>query len=210
LTNIFIDGIICEEGCIMKQISRFFINGLIVIVPIAITAFVVINIFKIVENILGQYMPLKFPGLGILAVLLIILLTGWLSSYWMGKRLLEVGERLLETIPVVKFIYKSVKQVSNAVFESHHLFKQAVLIPYPHPDTKALGFIVSDLSPVIADKLPEEHVCVFVPMSLNMTSGFNIIVPKKDIISIEATSESALQYCLTAGAIMPENSTANK
>ncbi|MCE5287452.1 MAG: DUF502 domain-containing protein [Pelosinus sp.] len=194
----------------MKQLSRFFLNGLVVIVPIAITSFVVINIFTIVENILGQYMPLKFPGLGILAVLLIILLTGWLSSYWLGKRLLEYGERLLETIPFVKFIYKSVKQVSTAVLESHHLFKQAVLIPYPQPGTKTLGFIVSNLSPVIADKLPAEHVCVFVPMSLNMTSGFNIIVPKKDIIVLDVTSESALQYCLTAGAIMPEYSTANK
>jgi uncharacterized membrane protein len=194
----------------MKLLSRFFINGLIVIVPIAITAFVVINIFTVVENILGQYMPLKFPGIGILAVLLIILATGWLSSYWLGKRLLEYGERLLETIPIVKFIYKSVKQVSTAVFESHHLFKQAVLIPYPQRDTRALGFIVSDLSSVIAGNLPEEHVCVFVPMSLNMTSGFNIIVPKKDIIILDTTSESALQYCLTAGAIMPESSTANK
>lgn len=194
----------------MKQLSRFFINGLIVIVPIAITAFAVINIFTFVENMLGQYMPLKFPGLGILAVLLIILLTGWLSSYWMLKRLLELGERLLETIPIVKFIYTSVKQISTAVFESHHLFKQAVLVPYPHPGAKALGFIVSDLSQGITSKLSEEHVCVFVPMSLNMTSGFNIIVPKKDIIILEVTSESALQYCLTAGAIMPQSSTANK
>jgi len=187
----------------MKWLSKYFINGLIVIVPIAITAFVVLKIFDVAEDILGRHLPIQFPGIGLIAVVLLILIVGWLSSHWMLKRLLEAGERLLGSIPVVKFIYMSVKQVSTAVFESQNLFKQAVLVPYPHPGVKSLGFVMSELSQPLATPLQQEHVCVFVPFSLNMTAGVNIIVPKRDIIVLQVTSESALQYVLTAGAIMP-------
>jgi uncharacterized membrane protein len=188
----------------MKTMSKYFINGLIVIVPIAITLFVIVQIFAITEGLMGKHLPIHFPGIGLIAVLLIIFLVGWLSSHWILKKLLSYAERLVNSIPIIKFIYNSVKQLSTAVFESQHLFKQAVLIPYPHPGVKTLGFIMSDLSSALASHLDEEHVCVFVPMSLNMTAGFNIIVPKRDIIPLNVTSESALQYVLTAGSIMPQ------
>ncbi|SEO32335.1 DUF502 domain-containing protein [Propionispora vibrioides] len=187
----------------MNRISKYFINGLIVIVPIAITAFVVVQIFSMAEDLLGRHMPVHFPGIGIVAVVILLIVTGWLSSYWILKRLLEFGERLLDSIPIVKFIYKSIKQLSTAVFESQHLFKQAVLVPYPHPGAKSIGFIMSELSEPLAEAMDEEHVCVYVPMSFNLTNGFNILVPKKDIIALDITSESALQYIFTAGTIMP-------
>lgn len=189
----------------MKLISRYFINGLIVMVPIAITVFVVVQIFSLAERILGQYLPISFPGLSLVLVLLLIVLVGWLSSYWVLKRLLEFGERMVGGIPFIKFIYNSVKQLSTAVFESQNLFKHAVLVPYPHPGVKALGFITSELSEPLASELEGEHVCVFIPMSLNMTAGFNIMVPKRDIIQLDVSSESALQYVLTAGAVMPRS-----
>lgn len=187
----------------MNRISKYFINGLIVIVPIAITAFVVVQIFSMAEDLLGRHLPVHFPGIGIVAVVILLIVTGWLSSYWILKRLLEFGERLLDSIPIVKFIYKSIKQLSTAVFESQHLFKQAVLVPYPHPGAKSIGFIMSELSEPLTEALDEEHVCVYVPMSFNLTNGFNILVPKKDIIALDITSESALQYIFTAGTIMP-------
>ncbi|QJW49053.1 DUF502 domain-containing protein [bacterium BFN5] len=187
----------------MKALSKYFINGLIVIVPIAITAYVVITIFSFAEGVLGRHLPIQFPGIGLVAVVLLILLIGWLSSHWILKRMLAFGEQMFCYIPGVKVLYKSVKQVSTAVLESQNLFKQAVLVPYPHAGAKALGFVMSDLSTSMMEQLEEEHMCVFIPWSLNMTSGINIIVPKRDIIFLQVTSESALQYILTAGAIMP-------
>lgn len=187
----------------MKNLSKYFINGLIVLVPITITTFVVLEIFQVADRLLGRYLPIYFPGLSLVVVLALILLIGWMSSHWVLKRLLEFGERLLGSIPIIKFIYNSVKQLSTAVFESHNLLKQAVLVPYPHPGTKALGFVMADLSTPMTEGLAEESVCVFIPMSLNLTSGVNIIVPKRDIIPIDISSESALQYVLTAGAVMP-------
>lgn len=189
----------------MKFISKYFINGLIVIVPIAITAYVVINIFSIAEILLGRHLPVQFPGLGLVAVILLILLVGWLSSHWMLRRFLGFGEHMLCSIPVVKVIYKSVKQVSTAVLESPNLFKHAVLVPYPHAGVKALGFVMAELSPPLAENFTEENICVFVPWSLNMTSGVNIIVPKREVIYLQVSSETALQYVITAGAIMPSD-----
>ncbi|WP_094606235.1 hypothetical protein SPSIL_026650 [Sporomusa silvacetica DSM 10669] len=193
----------------MKWSSKYFINGLIVIVPIAITTFVIINIFSFTEQLLGQYLPIHFPGLSLIVVLFLIVIVGWLSSHWLLQKVIGYGERLVGSIPVVKFIYNSVKQISTAVFESQELLKHAVLVPYPHPGVKALGFVMPELSVPLADKFTEEHVCVFVPMSLNLTSGFNIILPSRDIIPLDVTSESALQYVITAGAIMPRSNDSN-
>ncbi len=187
----------------MQSVSKYFINGLIVLIPIAITIFVIIQVFSFTENLLGRYLPIHFPGLGLITVLLLILLIGWLSSYYMLKRVLAYGEKLLSTIPVVKFIYSSVKQLSTAVFESKNVLNKPVLVKYPSENSWALGFIMSDLTSPIKDKLPEDHICIFVPMSLNITAGFNIIVSMKDIIPLDIPGESALKYVLSAGMIMP-------
>ncbi|VBB06079.1 Hypothetical protein LUCI_1294 [Lucifera butyrica] len=187
----------------MKALSKYFINGLIVITPMVFTVFVVMQIFSVAEGLLGRHLPIHFPGVGLIAAILLILLVGWLSSLWILKSILNYIDRLVGSIPVVKFIYNSVKQLSAAVFESQQLFKHAVLVPYPHPGVKALGFVLPTLTEPLAKNFTEEYVCVFVPMSLNMTAGFNIMVPKRDIIPLDVTGESALQYVLTAGAVMP-------
>lgn len=189
----------------MRRISRYFINGLMVIVPIAITVLVTVEIFNFTEGILGEHLPVYFPGLGLLTVLAMILITGWLSSYWIMQKMIGFGEWIVVRIPVVKFIYNSVKHLSSAVFESNNLFKEVVMVPYPHEGVRAIGFIMSELPDTITDHLPAEHVCVFVPWSLNMTSGVNIIVPKKDVIYLDISNEAALQYALTAGMVMPPN-----
>ncbi|MDR3592418.1 MAG: DUF502 domain-containing protein [Negativicutes bacterium] len=194
----------------MKTVSKYFLNGLIVLVPIAATGFVVTGILQFTEGLLGNHLPLHFPGMGLLAVLALILVVGWLSSYWILRRFLDYGEKLLGSIPIVKFIYNSIKQLSTAVFDSQNLFKQAVLVPYPHAGTKALGFVMADLSQPVAVHMTEECVCVFIPLSLNMTAGVNIILPKREIIPLDVTSESALQYILTAGAIMPHGNEVTK
>ena len=111
---------------------------------------------------------------------------------------------MLEHVPIVKFIYKNVKKLSTVVLDSEKLLQQAVLVPYPHPGVKTLGFVVSELSAPLKEKLLEEHVSVFIPMSLNPTTGVNIFVPKMQIIRLDVTAESALEYILTAGTVMPQ------
>lgn len=190
-----------HHASLSKLVSRRFINGLILLVPLAITIFVVLETLNFTEGVLGKHLPCYFPGMGIVTLMLFIYLTGWLSSYWVTKRFISYGEWVLGKIPVVKFIYNSVKHLSTAVFESNSMFEHVVLVPFHQ--SKALGFIMADVPQTLKAELGEDYVCVFVPWSLNMTSGTNLFVPKKDVIYLDISSESALQYMLTAGAVMP-------
>lgn len=191
-----------NNSSISGRISRRFINGLILLVPVAITFFVIEETLHFTEGVLGKHLPFYFPGMGIITLLAFIYLTGWASSYWATRRLIHLGEKLLGKIPVVKFIYNSVKHLSTAVFESNNMFDHVVLVPYHQ--SKALGFIMADVPPMLKEQLGDDYVCVFVPWSLNMTSGTNLFVLKKDVIYLDISSESALQYMLTAGAVMPK------
>ena len=94
------------------------INGLILLVPIAITVFVISETLHFTEGVLGRHLPFYFPGLGILTLIVVIYVTGWLSSYWFMRRVIRYVEGLVNKIPIVKFIYNSVKHLSTAVFES--------------------------------------------------------------------------------------------
>ena len=185
-----------------KRFSRRFINGLIILVPLAITVFVVVETLNFTEGVLGKHLPFYFPGMGIVTLLLVIYLTGWASGYWAARRLIYIGETLLGKIPVIKFIYNSVKHLSTAVFESNNMFDHVVLVPFHQ--SQALGFIMADVPQTLKDKLGDDYVCVFVPWSLNMTSGTNLFVKKSDVTYLDISSESALQYMLMAGAVMPK------
>ena len=192
----------------MNKVSKRFINGLILLVPLAITVFVVMEVLNFTEIVLGKHFPVYYPGMGIVTVLLAIYLVGWLSSYWFMKRMISYGEWVLGKIPVVKFIYNSVKHLSTAVFESNNMFDHVVLVPFHQ--SRALGFVMAEVPAVLREKLGDDYVCVFVPWSLNMTSGTNLFVKKSDVIYLDISNESALQYMLTAGAVMPQRQTAAK
>ena len=191
-----------NNSSISGRVSRRFINGLILLVPVAITFFVIEETLHFTEGVLGKHLPFYFPGMGIITLLAFIYLTGWASSYWATRRLIHLGEKLLGKIPVVKFIYNSVKHLSTAVFESNSMFDHVVLVPFHQ--SQALGFIMADVPQTLKDKLGDDYVCVFVPWSLNMTSGTNLFVKKSDVTYLDISSESALQYMLTAGAVMPK------
>ena len=191
----------------MSKLSKYFLNGVIVLIPIAITAFVVSQVFVFTEWLVGRFLPapLRFPGMALLVMLGSITLIGLLSTHWALKWLLTWAEKTLNLLPGIKFIYNSVKQLSSAMLESKSLLKNPVLVQFPYPGSWVLGFLTVDLSEEIAEQLPGKHVCVFVPMSLNMTAGYNILVPVEAVRPLDVTSESALQYVLTAGSIMPKN-----
>jgi uncharacterized membrane protein len=189
----------------MKPLSKYFINGLILIVPLAITIFVITEILSFTDGVLGRYLPVYFPGVGLITVVVMILVVGWLSSYWVLKKIIGYGESLVNKIPIVKIIYNGVKHLSTAVFESKNLFNHVVMVPYPHPGVMAMGFVMADVPKELQKQLGDDYICVFIPWSLNMTSGSNIFIPKKDAVYLNISGESALQYMLTAGAVMPRS-----
>lgn len=185
------------------RISEYFLDGLIVIVPPAITIFIVMWILDLTEGTLGKLITsefgINFPGIGIVTIAVSIFLIGFITCNNLAKLIIEFLEMLLEKIPVVKFIYSSVKQFSQAVLTSNSAFKHVVLVPYHQ--SWALGFLMTNVPPQVREKLGVDYVCVFVPWSLNMTSGTNLFVRRQEIIFVNMKAEDALQFMLTAGTI---------
>ena len=185
----------------VRQVSRRFVNGLLVLVPVIITLLVIDWTLRFTEGVLGQYLPFYFPGMGIITLVLVIYLVGWASTNWALAKLISLGETMIGTIPFVKFIYTSVKRLSEAVLDSSSNFKRVVHIPYQ--GGRALGFVMADLPPRFQAAMGGGYICVFVPWSLNMTSGTTLLVREEDAVTIDIPKEEALQYMLTAGAVMP-------
>ena len=185
----------------MNRMSRRFVNGLLVLVPVVITLFVIEWTLRFTEGVLGQYLPFYFPGMGIITLVLVIYVVGWASTNWALAKIISLGETLIGTIPFVKFIYTSVKRLSEAVLDSSSNFKSVVHVPYQ--GGRALGFVMADLPPRFQEAMGGGYVCVFIPWSLNMTSGTTLLVKEEDVVTIDIPKEEALQYMLTAGAVMP-------
>ena len=182
-----------------EQISSSFFKGLIIVVPPAITVFVVVWLFDLTERLISRYLPVQFPGVGLLLVLVGIWVIGVLSGNYLSEKLLGWFESLLGKIPVVKVIYKSVKQVSKAVLQSDTMFKSVVLVPYNQ--SYVIGFLLLTVPEAVKQRLGDDYVCVYMPWSMNMTAGMNFFVKKSDIIPLNMLPQDALQFILTAGTI---------
>ncbi|MBR4642274.1 MAG: DUF502 domain-containing protein [Selenomonadaceae bacterium] len=182
-----------------EQISSSFFKGLLIVVPPAITVFVVTWLFDLTENSIGKILPAKIPGAGLLIVLVGIWIVGVLSGNFLSRAVIEFFDALIGKIPIVKFIYGSVKQVTKALFESDSAFKNVVLVPYQ--GNYVLGFLLLMPPEPVREKLGDEYACVYVPWSMNMTAGMNLFVKKSDLIYLNMAPPDAFQFILTAGTI---------
>ena len=190
-----------------EQISSSFFKGLLIVVPPAITIFLVKWLFELTESSIGKFLPVKIPGTGLIIVLVGIWIVGVLSGNFLSEKILGLFDALISKIPIVKFIYGSVKQVSKALFESDSAFKRVVLVPYQK--SYVLGFQMINLPEPVREKLGEEYVCVYMPWSMNMTAGMNFFVKKSDVIYVDMMPQDALQFILTAGTISPPSLASN-
>ena len=182
-----------------EQISSSFFKGLLIVVPPAITIFVLKWLFEFTEDSIGKILPAQIPGAGLVIVLASIWIVGVLSGNYLSKKILDFFDALISKIPIVKFIYSSVKQVSKALFESDSAFKRVVLVPYQK--SYVLGFQMLTMPEPVREKLGEDYACVYMPWSMNMTAGMNFFVKKSDLIYLDMMPQDALQFILTAGTI---------
>ncbi len=195
------------------MIKRYFITGLLIWVPLAITAWVLMSIIGTMDGTL-QLLPaavhprrllgVDIPGGGALLTLLIILLTGLLATNFIGQRLIRWWESLLARIPVVNSIYNSVKQVSDTLFSSSgNAFRKALLVEYPRRGAWTIAFLTGKPGGEVAAHLSGEHLSVYVPTTPNPTSGFFLIVPKAEVIELEMSVDTALKYVISMGVVPP-------
>ena len=188
---------------------KYFITGLLVLVPLAITAWVLNLVIGTLDQSLllvpAEWQPrTHIPGLGAVITVAIVFLTGLLTNNLVGKWFLRVWERLLHRIPVVNSIYGSVKQVSDTLFSSSgNAFRKAVLIPYPHADSYTIAFLTGVPGGDVKNHLVGEYVSVYVPTTPNPTSGFFLMMERSRVVELDMSVDAALKYIVSMGVVAP-------
>ena len=197
------------QKSLITSIRNNFIAGVVVLIPIGITLYLTLFFIKLLSNILpneinpNHYLPYNIPGLEILISLFIISFIGWLSLSFIGKRLFNFFEMILNKIPILRTIYSAVDQLTETFTKKSSEDKNVVLIEYPRKGVWAVGFATRENTGEIKKKTQQDLVNVFVPTTPNPTSGFLLMFPKSEIIYLDLTFEEASKFIVSAGSINP-------
>tara|TARA_B100000700_G_scaffold324862_1_gene432100 strand:+ start:944 stop:1555 length:612 start_codon:yes stop_codon:yes gene_type:complete len=191
------------------KVRNNFIAGIVVLIPIGITLYLTLFFIKISSKILpneinpNHYLPYNIPGLEILISVLIITLIGWISLSFIGKKLFNFFESILNKIPILRTIYSAVDQLIETFTKTKSNKKNVVLIEYPRKGVWAVGFATKENTGIIKDKTGQDLVNVFVPTTPNPTSGFLLMFPKSDVIYLDISFEEASKFIVSAGSTNP-------
>ncbi len=192
---------------------KYFITGLLVLVPLVITLWVLNLIVSTLDQSLFLLPPewrpeslfgFYLPGFGTVVTLLIVFLTGLITRNIIGNRVLVLWELLLQRIPVVNSIYSSVKQVSDTLLSSSgNAFRKALLVQYPHAGAWTIAFQTGVPGGDLKNHLPGDYVSVYVPTTPNPTSGFFLVFRREDTIELDMSVDEALKYIVSMGVVAP-------
>ena len=193
--------------------KKYFITGLLVLVPLFITVWVISGLVGMMDQSLlllpetwrpKAQLGLDIPGMGAILTLLIIFVTGVIATNFFGKRLILVWEALLARVPVVKSIYASVKQVSDTLFsDSGNAFRQAVLVQFPRPGVWTIAFVTGKPGGDVANHLSGDYLSVYVPTTPNPTGGYFLMLPRADVVELDMSVDEALKYIISMGVVAP-------
>jgi uncharacterized membrane protein len=194
---------------------KYFVTGLLILVPLAITLWVLNLIVGTMDKSL-LLLPMAWrpeavigfaiPGLGTILTLLIIFLTGLATRNFIGKRVVGLWEAVLRRIPVFNTIYSSVKQVSDTLFSSSgNAFRKALLVQYPRQGSWTIAFLTGAPGGDVRNHLTGDYVSVYVPTTPNPTSGFFLMMPRADTIELDMSVDEALKYVVSMGVVTPEH-----
>lgn len=193
--------------------KRYLLAGLLIWVPVGITAWVINTLVVTMDRTLTllppQWQPVNLfgvhiPGLGVILTVVVVLGTGALAANLIGQKVVRWAELALARIPVVKGIYSSVKQVSDTLLApGGQAFRKPVLIRFPHADSWTIAFLTGTPGSGVAEHLEGEHISVYVPTTPNPTSGYFIIVPRSDTVELDMSVDEALKYVISMGVVSP-------
>lgn len=201
--------------------KKYLVAGLLVWLPLAITVAVLSwllgamdGLFAWVLNLLLNVLPdsakgivealIAVPGLGVVVVLLALFLTGVFAANVIGGWAVHRWHNLMHRVPIVKSIYSSVKQVSDTLFSSSgQAFREAVLVQYPRQGAWTIAFVTGKPGGEVVEHLPEDCVSVYVPTTPNPTSGFFLMMPRRDVVALRMSVDEALKYVISMGVVAP-------
>ena len=190
---------------LFSKLRNNFIAGIVVLIPIGITLYLTIFIIRISGNVIpkeinpNNYLPFDIPGVEILIALFLITFIGWLSLSFLGKKFFEVFNNFLKKIPILRTIYSAIGQMTESFTKSDNSEKSVVLLEYPRKGIWVVGFATKENKGIIKNKVNEDLVNIFVPTTPNPTSGFLLMLPKKDLIYLDVTFEQASKFIVSAG-----------
>jgi uncharacterized membrane protein len=204
-----------KRSSIVSRLRIYFLTGVIVTAPIALTIYLTWQFVHWVDSKAipllpakynpESYLPFSLPGLGVVMMVVLLTFVGFLTANIFGRTLLKAGERLVNRMPVVRSIYGALKQVLETVLsQSSNSFRQAVLVEYPRRGIWTVAFVTGDTEGEVADRLDDDMVNIYVPTTPNPTSGFLLMVPRRDLIFLDMPVEDAAKYVISVGVIPPE------
>ena len=194
-----------KKRSIFARIRNYFIAGIVVLIPIGITIYVTIFLVSISSKILpkeinpNHYLPYNIPGLEIFISIILITLIGGLSLSFIGKKILDLFNNVLQRIPILRTIYSALGQMTETFTKSDKGKKNVVLVEYPRKGSWAVGFATKENSGEINNKIKKNLVNVFVPTTPNPTSGFLLMIPKDELIYLDLSFEEASKFIVSAG-----------
>ena len=197
----------------MKRLRRYLVAGILVWLPLGLTVLLLRVLINLMDRSLlllpQEYRPevllgVAIPGLGVILTIVLLLLTGLLAANFVGRSFVGGWESLMNRIPVVRSVYSAAKNFAEIVFsESGSAFKKVLLVEYPRKGIYSITFQTATQLGELQDRLGEEVVSCFVPTTPNPTSGFIIIVPKKDVIELDMEVDEAVRLVMSLGVVIP-------
>ncbi len=195
--------------------KKYFITGLLVLVPLFITIWVLSTLIHTMDQSLlllpeawrpKNLVGFEIPGIGALLTLGIIFVTGLVATNIFGQQLIVLWESMLARVPFVKTIYSSVKQVSDTLFSnSSNAFRKAVLVQYPRLGSWTIAFVTGTPGGDVVNHLHGDYISIYVPTTPNPTSGFFLMMPRADVIELEMSVDEALKYIISMGTVAPKD-----
>jgi uncharacterized membrane protein len=204
-----------DERRPMARLRNYFLTGLVVAGPVAITLWLIWTIVTWVDDLVRPFVPRDYlpetylhvyiPGYGLIIAFVLLTFLGFLTANLVGRTLVEFGEKLLDRMPIVRPVYRTVKQIFETLFsKSGSSFRTVALVEFPAPGMWSLVFLSQPPSADVSAHLPQsEHVSAFLPCTPNPTTGFFFYVPREDVIELDITVESAMTLLMSAGMVQP-------
>jgi uncharacterized membrane protein len=198
-----------------KKLKQIFLTGLAVTIPIGLTLYILFFLIDIMDGLLKiipvRYHPdtllgIHIPGLGIIVTLALITIAGLVTTSYVGYKIVQSGEDLVDRIPFVRNIYQAIKKISDSMFmDKRNSFKKVVLVEFPRKGIYTIGFVTGVPTGEIRKKAGQNCISVFLPTTPNPTSGYLIIVPEDELVHMDMSVEEALTFIISVGIVTPSD-----
>lgn len=190
------------------RVRRYYLAGLLVLAPTAITLWVAWSLFRFFDDILGRSLRargISVVGLGFVLLNLLLLLLGWLATKLLGRRVFAVWDRLMAKIPLVNKVYATLRQIAELLLgpPREGAFRRVAVVEYPVPGSHAIGFVTSTEPGEAGEKVGAKLCSVYVPKAVNPITGYLLLVPEERVRYLEMTPEEAMKMIVSAGALVP-------